>query len=63
MTPKECRDKMEKDMPMKGVPQAAKDLVWSLAWEHGHSSGMHEVAWFYEDFRDIALLAAGIKEE
>jgi len=53
------RARIEQDKPMIGIPQAAIDLVWSLAWEHGHAWGEAEVAMFYDDFRDIALLAAG----
>lgn len=27
-----------------------KDLLFHLAWEHGHSAGYHEVESYYDDF-------------
>jgi hypothetical protein len=51
---KEIRDWCEEQSPMPNVPQAAKDIVWKLAWEHGHSSGRSEIFFYYDDFADIA---------
>jgi hypothetical protein len=28
----------------------ARGKVWSKAWEHGHSSGLHEVLYWYDEF-------------
>lgn len=37
-----------------GVAGHAKaDKVWSLAWEHGHSSGYSEVINYYEEFVEL----------
>ncbi len=30
-----------------------KDLLFSLAWEYGHSSGFHEVLNFYSDMVEL----------
>lgn len=62
-TVEDVRAEMERDMPMKGVPKAAVDLVWSLAWEHGHAGGVSDIACYYDDFRALALLAAGVRKE
>ena len=32
-------------------PKAQK--LWSMAWEYGHASGIHEVANYYEEFADL----------
>ena len=59
----EIRARMERHMPMRGIPQPAIDMVWELAWEAGHSSGENEVTIYYDDLRALALLAAGIRLE
>lgn len=40
-----------------GVPRAVADKVYSLAWEHGHSSGYSEVENYYQDFAELARVA------
>ncbi|MGH7974860.1 MAG: hypothetical protein ACREBR_04995 [bacterium] len=41
----------EEDHGFVGHPKA--DLLWSKAWEHGHSSGLYEVYNYYNDFADF----------
>lgn len=33
------------------------DKVWQLAWAHGHSAGLYEVLYYFEEFVEL------IKEE
>ena len=51
---KEIREWCDEKSPMPNVPQYAKDTVWRLAWEHGHSGGRDEIFFYYDDFADIA---------
>ena len=30
-----------------------KDVLWRLAWEHGHSSGLTEVLIYYDSFAEL----------
>jgi hypothetical protein len=32
-----------------------KDELWRLAWEHGHSSGYHDVALYADEFSELML--------
>jgi hypothetical protein len=32
-----------------------KDRLWSIAWDQGHSSGLGEVASYYDDMVDLIL--------
>ena len=32
------------------VSQKKKNLLWTLAWDEGHSSGLYEVALYYREF-------------
>lgn len=32
----------------------ARQTIWNLAWEHGHSSGLHGVRYHYDEFLDVA---------
>ena len=59
----EIRAWCDERSPMPGVPQEAKDIVWRLAWEHGHSSGREEIFFHYDEFADIARVAARNAEE
>lgn len=43
----EFMDRLKKDY---GLSDKAFDLVWSKAWERGHSAGLHEV---YHEFDDL----------
>jgi hypothetical protein len=45
------RVQLEVDCPW--LTKAVASRVWSYAWEHGHASGYHEVAYV---FRDVASL-------
>lgn len=40
-----------------GTPTVVADAVFSLAWEHGHSSGWSEIENFYIDFAALANIA------
>lgn len=59
----EIRSQLEKEMPMKGVPIKAQNLVWALAWEYGHAGGDDMIALHYDDLRAVALLASGVRKE
>jgi hypothetical protein len=37
-----------------GHSQKDKDLLWTAAWENGHSSGFHEVEGFYNEYTDLS---------
>lgn len=43
----EFMDKLKKDYDLSDKPF---DLIWSKAWERGHSAGLHEV---YHEFDDL----------
>jgi hypothetical protein len=45
------RSDVEEANDMKGHPKA--DLLWSKAWEHGHSGGYGEVLSHYEDLVEL----------
>jgi hypothetical protein len=40
-----------------GMPEAVSDRLFEVAWEHGHSSGDHEVEMFYESIKDVVNAA------
>jgi len=42
---------LETEHGVSDHPKAGK--VWSLAWEHGHSSGYSEVVSYYEEFVEL----------
>ena len=39
------------------LPVEVDDALFSKAWEHGHSSGYHEVEYYYCDLADLVLAA------
>ena len=45
-----CAD-LEIEHGVVGHPKAGK--LWSLAWEHGHSSGYGDVIHYYENFVEL----------
>jgi hypothetical protein len=53
---KAFRVELESNVNLRGVSEGAKDKIWTLAWEYGHASGLHEVQMMYEDFAEIAAL-------
>lgn len=40
--------------PVAGLNKEQHAAVYAMAWEHGHSSGFHEVQSYYEDFSELA---------
>lgn len=40
-----------------GVPRAVADKVYSLAYTHGHSSGLADIENYYQDFAELARVA------
>lgn len=40
-----------------GVPRSVSDRAYSLAWEHGHSSGYSQVENYFQDFAELARVA------
>lgn len=47
----EAKDFFEEWFGTKDHPKA--DKLFGLAWEHGHSSGVYEVAIYYSDFMEL----------
>lgn len=45
------RKALAKEYGVKDHPKEA--VLWRLAWEHGHSSGLHDVIYYYEDFLQL----------
>ncbi len=45
------RKDLEAEFDLTGHPKA--DKVWSKAWEHGHSAGLGEVIYWYDEFADM----------
>lgn len=37
------------------IGQQKADLLWAKAWDHGHSAGLHEVAFWYVDLAELVL--------
>lgn len=37
------------------IGQRKADLLWAKAWDHGHSAGLHEVAFWYVDLAELVL--------
>lgn len=48
---KMLRDDLETEHGVVGHPKT--DLLWTLAWDHGHSSGYGEVITYYEQFVEL----------
>lgn len=48
------REDLAKEHDLVGHPKA--DLLFSIAWVHGHSSGLIEVAQYYDEFADLLKL-------
>jgi hypothetical protein len=40
--------------PLAGLNEAQHSEVYSVAWEHGHSSGFGDVEIYYGDFAELA---------
>lgn len=40
------------------LPDTVQGMVYGLAYEHGHASGYSEIAMYYQDFAELAALAA-----
>lgn len=59
MTIEELRKECEEEYCPNWVSQAVRDQVWERAWEHGHSSGFHDVKFYYDDFMDIVRASLG----
>jgi hypothetical protein len=38
-----------------GVPRSHPKwgVLWNLAWEHGHSAGITEVVYYFEEFAEL----------
>jgi hypothetical protein len=47
------RDDLEREYGLSGHAKAG--LLWSKAWEHGHSSGLEEVAHWYDDLSELVI--------
>lgn len=37
------------------IGQHKADLLWAKAWDHGHSAGLHEVAFWYVDLAELVV--------
>ncbi len=51
----DLNDKFKKDLlKFLGVEKHKNaNALWSLAWEHGHSSGYHEIAIYADEFAEL----------
>jgi hypothetical protein len=47
------RADLEVEFGVKGHPKA--DLLWSKAWDMGHSAGLDEIALYYEDLAELVV--------
>ena len=45
------RKRLERDHGMTTHPK--RDLLWSKAWEHGHSDGLSQVEIWYDDLAEL----------
>jgi len=45
------RNDMEEENQMIGHPKA--EILWGKAWEEGHSNGLLNVLWYYEDLLEL----------
>lgn len=43
---------------MADLPEEVQDKVFALAYENGHVEGYEEVARYYKDFAEVAVLSA-----
>lgn len=47
----DLRVRLEAEFSMTDHPK--RDLLWSKAWEHGHSNGHEEVEYWYGEFVEM----------
>jgi len=45
------RSQLESEFETSGHPKAEK--LFDLAWDYGHSSGLHEVKMYYEELKEL----------
>lgn len=45
------REDVEAEYNMAGHPKAQK--LWDKAWERGHSEGLSQVLWWYDDLHEL----------
>jgi len=48
----DLRARLEEEWSMSDHPK--RDTLWNKAWEHGHSSGLSGVRYWYEDLIELA---------
>jgi hypothetical protein len=51
LSAKEAKEFFEAWFETKDHPKA--EVLFRLAWEHGHSNGVYEVAIYYNDFMEL----------
>ncbi len=57
----EARAELELKFGMSRFPEKARDMIWRKAWEDGHSSGLDQVRFIYDELADIAFASAGVE--
>ena len=53
LSAKEAKEFLEEWFETKGHPKA--EVLFRLAWEHGHSNGIYEVAIYYDEFMELII--------
>ena len=56
---KEFQDRLRDDYD---ITQAQFNVIWLHAWDHGHSSGLHEVYHYFDDFYEMASEFAALEK-
>jgi len=54
----ELKAELEKEHDVEWLSEDTRNLMWSKAWEDGHSYGLQEVRNQYHDLAEIAVAAA-----
>jgi hypothetical protein len=44
------------------ITEAQFNVIWHHAWDHGHSSGLHEVYHYFDDFYNMASEFAALEK-
>jgi hypothetical protein len=44
------------------ITEAQFNVIWHHAWEHGHSTGLHDVCSYFEDFYELASEFAALEK-
>jgi hypothetical protein len=45
------RERLEKENGLAEHPR--REMLWNKAWEHGHSAGLADVEYYYDDMAEL----------